>query len=534
MQPQQQLQQILQQAFNLLQQGQHQQAEQIARQVLTQYPQQPDALNLMGLISTQNGALEQARQYFNKGLKKAPGHLHLLNSAGLVEKDLGEYARAETLFVKALKINPGYMYARHNLATVYQAQRKFAKANRLYREVIRQHPDFVDSLSNLAHNLELGHELEEARQLATRVLEISPDNYMARLTLANIALREQSFEEAIRLLSPLLQSGNLTQVNHAVFCGKCAYAHEKLGDYGAAFSHFQEANQVLFNHFEQQMINEDTIYSPQAVACIERKIPGFNFSDSSPDVKKPVFLIGFPRSGTTLLDQILSSHSQITVLEEKPNLIDVLTRFPATDEGLTALEQASEKDLDKLRRAYWAIVNREIGSGKTRPVIIDKLPLNAVALLHIARLFPGAKIITALRDPRDCVLSCYQQRFGMNPAMFQLLRLDSAVSYYGQVMSVISAVNETSAFDMHFVRYERVIGDFKGEVQSLVDFLGLEWEDALLDYQATAKSRDITTPSATQVIQPLYSSSIGKWKHFQEWIGPAFDPLDEWVETWGY
>lgn len=531
---QQQLQQVLQQAFNLLQQGHEQQAERIARDVLAQIPSQPDALNLMGLLSTRRGELEEARRYFNKGLKKAPGHLHLLNSAGLVEKDLNEHARAEAHFLKALKLNPEYFYARHNLASVYGAQRKFSRAKRLYQQVIRQQPNFVDSLANLSNILEAEHELDEAKVLASRALAINPDHYMARLTLANIAQREHSYDEMIRLLLPSLQSQKLSRVNRAVFGGKCAYAYEKKGEYGTAFAYYRDANQELYDHYETPMRAPDLIYAPEAVKRIENRIPSFPFQHIEADIKSPVFLIGFPRSGTTLLDQILSSHSQITVLEEKPNLEATLMRFPATEEGLDALAQASEADLDKLRRTYWSVVNREIGPGRSKSVIVDKLPLNAIALLHIHKLFPGAKIVTALRDPRDCVFSCFQQRFGMNPAMFQLLRLDTAVSYYDQVMNVVAGIDNAGAFAMHFVRYEGIIGSFKDEVQALIDFLGLDWEEGLRDYQATARTRDITTPSAAQVIRPLYRSSIGKWEHFREWIGSSFEPLEKWVKKWGY
>lgn len=530
----QRVQQLLQQAFSLLQKGHDQQAEQIGRNVLAQLPNQPDALNLLGLLCSRRGDLEQARMYFNKGLKKAPGHLHLLNSAGSVEKDLNELAKAEALFLKALKINPGYFYARQNLARVYQTQRKFNRARRLYEQVIQQQPNFADALANLANILEIQHQLDEARQFASRALKINPDQYIARLVLANIAQREQSYDEMIGLLLPLLESQKLSPVNRAVFGGKCAYAYEKKGDYSKAFMFYRDANQELYDLYEPSMRDPDPVYAPAAVERIASRISSFSFPGSVADIKSPVFLIGFPRSGTTLLDQILSSHSEITVLEEKSNLDDVLQRYPATDEGLSALEQAGEPELDKFRRAYWAGINREIGADRSHPVIIDKLPLNAVALLHISRLFPQAKIIAALRDPRDCVFSCYQQRFGMNPAMFQLLKLETAVAYYDRVMSVISQADLTGAFNMHFVRYEQVIENFDGEVKALTEFLGLEWEEGMRDYQATAKSRDISTPSAAQVIQPLYRSSIGKWKHYRNWIGAGFEPLEKWVKKWGY
>jgi tetratricopeptide (TPR) repeat protein len=307
-----------------------------------------------------------------------------------------------------------------------------------------------------------------------------------------------------------------------------------MGDYEKSFSLYKKANQALYRFYEPQFQDLETFHGPAAVRRIENAIPGFDFSARGNVASSPVFLIGFPRSGTTLLDQILSSHSQITVLEEKQNLDDAFARFPATDEGLKKLENASDPELQKLRKKYWARIKRELGSNKATPHIVDKYPLNAIALLHISRLFPDARIIVALRDPRDCVFSCYQQRFGMNQAMFQMLDLDTAVSYYEQVMNVVVGMRDSGALPMHFIRYENVIEDFRNEIAALTEFLELEWEEALLDYQTTAKSRQISTPSARQVIQPLYTSSIGKWKHYRQWVRASFDPLDPLAEEWGY
>jgi tetratricopeptide (TPR) repeat protein len=526
--------QRLQYAFQLLRQGHREQAEQIGRNVLAQYPNQPDALNLLGQIEQGRRQFENARHLYQKGLKNAPDHLQMLSSAGWVEKELKNFQKSQAYFLKALKIDPGYFYARQNLAILYQEQRKFSKAKRLYLEVIRQQPKLADALANLSNILEKERHLEEAKSYANRALEIRPNHHVARLTLANIATRNKAFNEVIGLLTPLLQSPQLAPMDRALMAGKCAHAYEKLGDYKSAFTLYQNANQMLYHHYESAMRNPVMMFSPSAFRSIEKAIPDFNFSRKSEEIRSPIFLVGFPRSGTTLLDQILSSHSHITVLEEKPNLVDAFTQFPATEEGLKALQHASEAKLQKLRRSYWANVKREIGANKLPPIVVDKLPLNSFALLHINKIFPGAKIIVALRDPRDCVFSGYQQKFGMNPAMFQLLKLDTGASFYDQVMNVITGVHDAETFAMHFTRYEKVIENFADEVRALIDFLELEWEDSLFDYQATAKARDVTTPSASQVIQPLYTSSIGKWKHYEEWIGTSFEPLGKWVEKWGY
>ncbi|MBT8048314.1 MAG: tetratricopeptide repeat protein [Xanthomonadales bacterium] len=526
--------QQLQYAFQLLQQGQREQAEQIGRTLLAQYPNQPDVLNFLGQIEQGRHQFEKALRCYKKGLKSAPGHLQLLNNAGWMEKELENFMQAEKLFLKALKVDSRYFYARQNLAILYQEQRKFAKAKRLYLEVIRQQPNLADALANLSTILEKEHQLDEAKSYAGRAMEVNPNHRVARLTLANIATRNNAFEEVIRLLTPFLQLPQLHPMDRAVMAGKCAYAYQELGEYEAAFKLYQNANQLLYHHYEPGMRDPGMIYSPAAFRAIEAAIPDFNFSDVKNEIREPVFLIGFPRSGTTLLDQILFSHSQITVLEEKPNLVDAFTEFPATEQGLNALKNASEAKLRRLRSSYWANVKRETGANKLSPIVVDKLPLNVFALLHINKIFPGAKIIVALRDPRDCVFSSYQQKFGMNAAMFQMLKLHTAAVFYDQVMNIIMGIDAAQAFSMHFIKYEEVIKNFRREVQRLVDFLDLEWEDSLLEYQATAKTRDVTTPSASQVIQPLYASSIGKWKHYRSWIGDSFEPLEKWVEMWGY
>lgn len=526
--------QTLDHAYRLLQQGHRDKAEHIARRVLQNFPNNINALNILGLVEQSRRQFKKARTYYQKALKQSPGNLHFLNNIGWVERELKNYSKAEACFTRALKLDPGFYFARQNLAVVFQDQRKFTRAKQLYREVLLQKPDLVDALANLSNILEQEHETEAAESLAKRALAINSEHHVARLTLANIAARNKSFEQVIALLGPMLNSPKRAPMDRAMMGSKCAHAYQQLGQYKQAFSLYESANQLLHMASRSGMNNPDLMYSPAAFESIQNAIAEFSFSRESEETKSPVFLIGFPRSGTTLLDQILSSHSQITVLEEKPNLAHAFKQFPANEEGLDALQNASEAILQKLRRTYWGNVKRELGTKKTTPIVIDKLPLNAFALLHISKMFPNAKIIVALRDPRDCVFSSFQYIFNINPATFQLLQLETAVSLYDRVMNVISGVRETDALAMHFVRYENVIENFDDEIAALIEFLELEWEDALSDYQATAKSRDVRTPSASQVIQPLYTSSIGKWRHYEEWIGTRFDPLKVWVERWGY
>src|SRR4029077_1610904 len=175
-----------------------------------------------------------------------------------------------------------------------------------------------------------------------------------------------------------------------------------------------------------------------------------------------------------------------------------------------------------------------LSSAPGTPVFVDKQPLNAALLPLIYRLFPAAKIILALRDPRDVVLSCYQQRFGMNVAMYQLLRLDTATAYYDAVMRLVEVSRAKLPLRLHVVRYEDVVGTFETTIRGVLDFLGLGWDEGVRRYAETAKKRPIDTPSAAQVVRPLYRSARGKWRHYTKYLEPYFPTLAPWVKTFGY
>ncbi|CAK9039529.1 Uncharacterized protein aq_1088 [Durusdinium trenchii] len=195
----------------------------------------------------------------------------------------------------------------------------------------------------------------------------------------------------------------------------------------------------------------------------------------------------------------------------------------------------TDEKVNSYRKKYWTRAREEIRNASiSGELVIDKLPLNTILLGLIYRLFPDAKVIFALRDPRDVVLSCFQQRFGMNAAMFQLLKLDSAAMYYDQVMSLAEVYRARLPLNLHVVRYEDVVGDIKKTVSDLLGFLGLEWEDGILEYRNQAHNRWISTPSSEQVIQPLYGSSIGKWRNYQRHMETIMPILEPWVEKYGY
>lgn len=251
--------------------------------------------------------------------------------------------------------------------------------------------------------------------------------------------------------------------------------------------------------------------------------------------RQPVILVGFPRSGTTLLDQILSSHSDICILEEQENLVYLYDEFDWSTNSLDRLFNLSEEKRQQLQETYWDIISQQ-GVGNKNRIVVDKLPLNLVMLAHIHCVFPNAKIIFAVKEPRDSVLSCFQQRFKMNRAMYEMLSIEGAARYYDLVMDFAALALEKLPMQVHHIKYEHVVDGLGAESKALTDFLGLEWQSSMLDYQSTAKGRAINTPSAKQVIQPLYKSAQQKYKHYQASLADstALNALAKWSEFWGY
>ena len=331
---------LLQQAISLYQAGQADKAAAICRNVLKRQPGQPDALHILGNVEKDQGHLQQALQHFQQGLRTAPGHIHLLNSAGLLFRKMGYMQQALECFEQAIKIDPNYYQGRYNLANMCRAQGELERAKDLYRQVLKQHSGFADALANLSSVLEEQHQLDEAESLAQKAVELDPKNYIACVILANLAKRQQRHDEVIRHIGPLLESSQLSPVNFTVAAGLLAQAKQGLGDYSQAFELYQRANDALFETHVGAMRGLRSMYAPESLQTLHDFFadrPPIEPSNTQNDQESPVFLVGFPRSGTTLLDQILSSHSQIAVLEEKENLEDFYMRFPATPERLPEL-----------------------------------------------------------------------------------------------------------------------------------------------------------------------------------------------------
>lgn len=249
-----------------------------------------------------------------------------------------------------------------------------------------------------------------------------------------------------------------------------------------------------------------------------------------PSRRMPAFLVGFPRSGTTLLDTFLMGHRDTAVLEE----VHLLGAAERQIGKVADLPRASRHSLERARDAYFNELDLHVPAGFAGQVV-DKLPLNLLGAPFIESMFPGAKIIFAQRHPCDAVLSGFMQSFVMNDAMASFLTIEDAADLYDAVMSGWRAILERFALSVHTVVYERLVVDAEAELRPLIDFLGLPWDERVLAHTETAKERGaIMTPSYHQVTEPLNVRAVGRWRRYEKQLEPVLPVLLPWADWLGY
>ncbi|MDQ2860983.1 MAG: sulfotransferase, partial [Pseudomonadota bacterium] len=243
-------------------------------------------------------------------------------------------------------------------------------------------------------------------------------------------------------------------------------------------------------------------------------------------------LVGFPRSGTTLLENALAGHPDIVALEEADALARAGGELLADFTRLERLSRLTGAEAEAAREIYWARVRELAPRAGGAKVFIDKMPVQTVALPLITKLFPGAKILFARRDPRDVVLSCFRRLFGINTVMAQFLTLDGAARYYDQVMRLAVLYEKLLPVDLHVVRHEDLVADFDHELSTILDFFDLPWDPSVRDF--TRRAIGSRTPSATQIARGLNAEGVGAWRRFAKEMAPVLPLLDPWAARFGY
>jgi tetratricopeptide (TPR) repeat protein len=493
----------------------------------------PTLLSLAGLKRMGGGDNAAALPLLIRARELAPRHVGVLDALGQCLTRLGRSREAVAVFDAALAIAPDARL-HFNKAMALEDLSALGEARAGFERAVALVPTHAEALARLAVLAAQRGETGAAREWAMRAIRIDPREPVAHIALAMAALEEKNLAAAEAQIHILLQMPDLSAVNLAIVHGLAGDILDGQDRPAEAFAAYSAAKSTLRSAYAPLMRGESAQARERRLVDYFRDAePGSWHAIKPPAPRTHVFLVGFPRSGTTLLEQVLAAHPDMEAMEERACLADSAAEFFGANEDLDRLAALCDADLTPWRAAYWNRV-AEAGRMPSKPVFIDKMPLNAVFLPLIARLFPSAKIVFALRDPRDVVLSCFRRRFGMNTGMFEFTSLDSTAAYYAAVMDLIAIYREKLALDMLETRHEHLIADFRGQARRLCEFLGVEFRSEMENFAAQARAQNIDTPSSAQVARGLSAAGLGQWRRYRPQLAPILPLLAPFVARLGY
>lgn len=468
-------------------------AEAELRAMTADFPDDPNPWRELHAMLRQSGRDDEATDAIEAALKRAPDDKELLLGLGGHLSYIQRAVEAETAYRRVLDLEAGNSLAHLGLALIFDANNRTDELTAIVRQA-------------------------EDRGIGSQSLNFmrALDHRRARRFAEGLAAMEQVPED-------------LESARRAHLMGQLL---EGVGRYDEAMESYARMNAFLVEEIPQgeaRGAEYREAIRARRDSLSKAWVDGWRQELERDSRPSPVFLVGFPRSGTTLLDTMLMGHPSIEVLEEEPTLHEAFRTINHND-----LPNATDEQIRTARDGYFATA-ASLTPLKPGNLLIDKNPLAMNALPYIRRLFPDARIILALRHPCDCVLSCYVTNFNLNDGMASFTQLDTAAELYDLSFSYFERAQELMPMPTHKVVYENVVADRARELRALFEFLELDWHDAVLDHQSTAMNRGrIKTASYAQVVEPIYKRSAGRWQNFRKHLDPVMPVLGPWAEKFGY
>jgi tetratricopeptide (TPR) repeat protein len=497
-------------------------------------------LNLRAYRLEQDGLYLDALGDLKHARALSPRDVPTLNALGLCLARLDRTAEAVEAFEAAVAVDPDFAPAHFNRGWASETLGDLDQARASLERARALSPNDPAPLAHLASLAVRRADWTSARSFAERSLAGDPNQPTANLAMASLDLAAKAFEPAETRLRGLLAREDLSPIDRALAHGLLGDALDAGDQPAEAFAAFAAANATLKQLYADRFAGPGIESAADMLAWLiayfekapQRTMPHPSSPRPSPAAGH-VFLVGFPRSGTTLLERVLAAHPDVVAWDERETLTEAVRDFMSKPAGLDRLASASEDRLADYRADYWRRV-AETGAKVGGKVALDKLPLNTMKLPLIARLFPEAKILFALRDPRDVVLSCFRQRFRMNSSMYEFLTLDGAARFYDGVMRLAALCRDRLSLDLHTHRYEDLVEDFDAQTRRICDVIGLPWRAEMREFAATLDDRSTATPSSAQVARGLYREGVGQWRRYRDQLAPVLPVLAPWAARYGY
>ena len=468
--------------------------------------------NLGGALK-KAGRLEEAVASYQAALGIRPDNAATYINMGDACLALGRLSSAEDCYRKSLSIQPGAAETHYYLASTLTLQGRLDEALSHFNTALELRPNHEDAIGGMADIYRKKGEFDRAYDLLCPLVEKGTTNVSVALNFASFCERFERCHEAILLLENILSTPHLSNNRQRLLHFSLGGIHDHRKEYERAFKHYRKGNALKAVSFDPEtMVSEVArnmaFFTPRRLAAL----PGSELPS-----RVPVFIVGMPRSGTTLVEQILASHPAVygagelgnifDIVSTMPKLLDCDDQYPACLGSLTqpAINEVSERYLDHLQ---------ELGRDSLR--VTDKMPSNFLYLGLIELAFPEAHIIHCMRNPLDTCLSIYFQDFtGKHEYAYDLGNIGALYREYRRLMEHWKV---TLTLPVLEVKYEDLVTDTEHYSRDIIKFCGLEWDDRCSSFFNTR--RDVITASLQQVRKPVYTSSIGRHKHYEHHLGP--------------
>jgi len=495
-------------------------AERLVRERLQQAPDDVAALRLLAAIAARSGHDAPAEHLLRRALALAPGFVPARQDLARLLYRRDRYAEALAEFDRLIATDPAHVGARNLKASILDRTGEHDAAIALYRALLAEDPGRARVWMTLGHVFKALGRIDEAVDAYRQSLVAAPALGESWWGLAN--LKSFRFTAADVAAIEALLAGDAPSPDDRLHLGfALGKAREDGGDDAAAFAAYAAANRL-----RRAAVPHDPAILPDLIA---RSAAAFTpdviarhaqAGDPAPD---PIFVVGLPRSGSTLVEQILASHPAVEAtmeLPDLPRLAGTIRDYPA------AMATLADRDLRALGARYLA--STRIQRKTNRPFFVDKLPANFMFVGLIRLILPNAKIVDVRRHPLGCGVSLFRQHFATGHAFaYDLAEIGRHYADYGRLMALWDARFPGA---VHRLIYEDLVADMDGEVRRLLDYLGLPFNPACLRFHETARA--VRTPSAEQVRRPLNGDGLDQWRRYAPWLAPLEAALGDTLGHW--
>ncbi len=482
------------------------------------------------------GDITKALIGFKKILNTWPREVQAWLAYGRLLYGIGQISAAEQAWQHVKKLQPCNSKLLVDLGHLYSSLRQPEKARTCFEEAKAADPTAIDPRISIALQEEKNHRFHEAREAVEQCFLIDSAGEQARYVSALLCHRENKLEQSEDQLRALIDSGPKHEYVRYAARYELAQILDRSGRFEEAMLHLNEAKNLVAALADAKIL---TKRQESAASSRLRKAKAYpksilhTWSKMFPEkIRKQIppfaFLGGHPRSGTTLLEQVLGSHPEVAAIDEPLVIGIAATASNAASWGFSSAR------LNVARQRYIEALHRSLGVDPDGRLLLEKNPSPTAMLPELLRVFPELRVIIAIRDPRDVVLSCYFQNIPLNQVIATWLSLEGLAKYYVHLMEVWLAVREWEGFSWIETKYEDIVTDLESEGRRVTQFLGLQWHENQRMFFEGAKKRRLYSPTYHDVTQPVYSRSVARWRNYEKYLEPILPVLEPYCRAFGY